>query len=104
MTAKRNSNTEVLMIKRALYAAIGFAAIASIASLAMSISLAGEDREDLSSATAVLPSGTFTTSAHSDEWKIAKCGPRQHYGPRNGDRLARASEGRNVSWQGASPR
>ena len=59
------------MIKRALYAAIGFAAIASIASIAMSISLAGEDREDLSSATAVLPSGTFTTSAHSDEWKIA---------------------------------
>jgi hypothetical protein len=60
MTAKRNSNTEVLMIKRALYAAIGFAAIASIASIAMSISLAGEDREDLSSATALLPPGTFT--------------------------------------------
>src|SRR5260370_7613801 len=27
--------------------------------------------EDLSSATARLPPGTFTTSAHSDEWKIA---------------------------------
>ena len=27
--------------------------------------------EDLSSATAPLPPGTFTTSAHSDEWKIA---------------------------------
>jgi hypothetical protein len=30
-----------------------------------------DDREDLSSATAPLPPGTFTTSAHSDEWKIA---------------------------------
>jgi hypothetical protein len=48
------------MVKSALYAAIGFAAISSIA-------LA----EDLSSATAPLPPGTFTTSAHSDEWKIA---------------------------------
>jgi hypothetical protein len=44
-TAKRNRNKEVLMIKSALYAAIGFAAISSIA-------LAGDDREDLSSATA----------------------------------------------------
>ena len=48
------------MVKSALYAAIGFAAMSSIA-------LA----EDLSSATAPLPPGTFTTSAHSDEWKIA---------------------------------
>src|SRR5260370_24631536 len=48
------------MIKGALYAAIGFAAISSIA-------LA----EDFSSATAPLPPGTFTTSAHSDEWQIA---------------------------------
>src|SRR5258707_14552322 len=48
------------MIKGALYAAIGFAAISSIA-------LA----EDLSTPTAPLPPGTFTTSAHSDEWKIA---------------------------------
>src|ERR1700688_3972113 len=48
------------MFKTALYAAIGFAAISSIA-------LA----EDLSTATAPLPPGTFTTSAHSDEWKIA---------------------------------
>jgi hypothetical protein len=47
------------MIKSAVYATIGFAAISSIA-------LA----EDLSSATAPLPPGTFTTSAHSDEWKI----------------------------------
>ena len=48
------------MIKGALYAAIGFAAISSIA-------LA----EDFSSATAPLPPGTFTTAAYSDEWKIA---------------------------------
>jgi hypothetical protein len=47
------------MVKSALYAAIGFAAISSIA-------LA----EDLSSAMAPLPPGTFTTSAHSDEWKV----------------------------------
>src|SRR5271167_3526021 len=51
---------KILMAKSALYAAIGLAAISSIA-------LA----EDLSSATAPLPPGTFTTSAHSDEWKIA---------------------------------
>ena len=48
------------MVKSALFAAIGFVAISSTA-------LA----EDLSSATAPLPPGTFTTSAHSDEWKIA---------------------------------
>ena len=48
------------MVKSAFYAAIGFVAISSTA-------LA----EDLSSATAPLPPGTFTTSAHSDEWKIA---------------------------------
>jgi hypothetical protein len=48
------------MVKSALYAVIGFAAISSIASA-----------EGLSSATAPLPPGTFTTSAHSDEWKIA---------------------------------
>jgi len=48
------------MVKSALYAAIGFVAISSTA-------LA----EDLSSATAPLPPGTFTTSAHSDDWKIA---------------------------------
>src|SRR5260370_457652 len=53
-------NKKVLMVKSAVYAAIGFTAISSIA-------LA----EDLSSATAPLPPGTFTTSAHSDEWKIA---------------------------------
>ncbi len=47
------------MLKAAVYAAIGFAAISSMA-------LA----EDLSSATAPLPPRTFTTSAHSDEWKI----------------------------------
>ena len=29
-----------------------------------------DDREDLSSATEPLPPGTFTTSAHADEWKI----------------------------------
>jgi hypothetical protein len=48
------------MVKSALYAAIGFVAISSTA-------LA----EDLSSSTARLHPGTFTTSAHSDEWKIA---------------------------------
>jgi hypothetical protein len=57
------------MIKSALYAAIGFAAISSIA-LAQSAG-SSDDREDLASATALLPSGTFTTSAHSDQWKIA---------------------------------
>src|ERR1700729_286016 len=51
---------KILLAKSALYATIGLAAISSIA-------LA----EDLSSATAPLPPGTFTTSAHSDEWKIA---------------------------------
>jgi hypothetical protein len=44
------------MVKSAIYAAIGFAAISSIAV-----------GEDLSSATAPLPPGTFTTAAHSDE-------------------------------------
>ena len=48
------------MVRSVLYAAIGFVAISSTA-------LA----EDLSSATAPFPPGTFTTSAHSDEWKIA---------------------------------
>src|SRR6516164_8232627 len=56
----RVGNKEVLMVKSTLFAVIGFAAISSTA-------LA----EDLSSATAPLPPGTFTTSAHSDEWKIA---------------------------------
>jgi hypothetical protein len=36
----------------------------------VAISLAAR-AEDLSTATAPLPPGTFTTSAHSDEWKIA---------------------------------
>ena len=48
------------MVKSALCAAIGFLAIASVAC-----------GDDLSSATAPLPPGTFATSAHSDEWKIA---------------------------------
>ena len=56
------------MIKSALYAAIGFAAISSMA-LAQSAG-SSDDRDDLVSATALLPPGTFTTSAHSDEWKI----------------------------------
>ena len=43
-----------------LYTAIGLVAI-SLAARA----------EDLSTATAPLPPGTFTTPAHSDEWKIA---------------------------------
>ena len=48
------------MIKTALFVAIGLAAISST-----------PVSEDRSSATAPLPSGTFTTSAHSDQWKIA---------------------------------
>jgi hypothetical protein len=75
-TTKRNRNKEVHMIKSALYAiksslyaTIGFAAISSIA-LARTAG-SSDDREDLSSATAPLPPGTFTMSVHSDEWKIA---------------------------------
>lgn len=48
------------MIKSALYGAIGLAAIASAACA-----------EDLSTVRTPLPPGTFTTSEHSDEWKIA---------------------------------
>jgi hypothetical protein len=48
------------MVKSALCAAIGLFTIASVAC-----------GEDLSSATSPLPPGTFTTSAQSDEWKIA---------------------------------
>ncbi|WP_207005646.1 hypothetical protein [Trinickia mobilis] len=47
------------MTKSILYLAASLVAISSIASA-----------EDLSTATAPLPPGTFTTSAHSDEWKI----------------------------------
>jgi len=47
------------MIKSILYLVTGLLAISSIASA-----------EDLSTATATLPPGTFTTSSHSDEWKI----------------------------------
>src|SRR5262249_44425859 len=50
---------EVLMVKRAFYAAAGLAGIVSVAWA-----------EVLSSATAWLPPNTFTTSARSDEWKI----------------------------------
>jgi hypothetical protein len=46
-----------------LYVAIGLVAISLAAHAARA--------EDLSTATAPLPPGTFTTSAHSDEWKIA---------------------------------
>jgi hypothetical protein len=46
-----------------LYTAIGLVAISLAARAARA--------EDLSTATAPLPPGTFTTSAHSDEWKIA---------------------------------
>ena len=72
------------MVKSALHVAIGFVAISSMA-------LA----EDLSSATAPLPHGAFTTSAHSDEWNIANAlsaGPRQHHGACSRDRLALESE------------
>jgi hypothetical protein len=47
------------MTKSILYIAIGLVATSSIACA-----------EDLSTARAPLPPGTFTTSAHSDEWKI----------------------------------
>jgi hypothetical protein len=47
-------------VKRIFYAAICFAAINSTAVA-----------QDLSSASAPLPPGAFTTSAHSDAWKIA---------------------------------
>src|SRR6202041_2419160 len=46
-----------------LYTAIGLVAISLAAHAARA--------EDLSTVTALLPPGTFTTSAHSDEWKIA---------------------------------
>jgi hypothetical protein len=45
------------------YTAIGLVAISLAAHAARA--------EDLSTVTALLPPGTFTTSAHSDEWKIA---------------------------------
>ena len=48
------------MTKSILYLAISLVAISSMASA-----------EDLSTATAPLPQGTFSTSEHSDEWKIA---------------------------------
>lgn len=51
---------EILMVKSVFCAAVGLCAIFSIASA-----------EDLFSATARLSPGTFTTSAHSDAWKIA---------------------------------
>jgi NAD(P)-dependent dehydrogenase (short-subunit alcohol dehydrogenase family) len=74
--SRARGNKEVLMLKTAVYAAIGFAAISSTA-------LA----EDLSSATAPLPPGTFTTSAHSDEWKIANAlsAGRRHHEARRRD-------------------
>ena len=46
-----------------LYTAIGLVAISLAAHAARA--------EDVSTATAPLPPGTFTTSAHSDDWKIA---------------------------------
>ncbi|WP_207005516.1 hypothetical protein [Trinickia mobilis] len=49
------------MTKSILYLALA-ASIVAISSIASA--------EDLSTATAPLPPGTFTTSAHSDEWKI----------------------------------
>ena len=54
------SNSPYPSIWTAAFVALGLATLSAVA-------LA----EDLSSATAPLPSGTFTTSAHSDEWKIA---------------------------------
>jgi hypothetical protein len=68
-SSKIVSTKEVFMVKSVLCAALGVAAVSSIALAA-----------DLSSATAPLPAGTFTTPAHSDEWKIANAlsaGPAQ---------------------------
>jgi len=48
------------MIRGVVYGAISLATISSIT-----------NAEDLSTATTPLPPGAFTTSAHSDEWKIA---------------------------------
>src|SRR6201997_4866635 len=39
--------------------------------VAISLAAHAARAEDLSTVTALLPPGTFTTSAHSDEWKIA---------------------------------
>jgi len=47
------------MTKSVLYMTVGLAATSSIACA-----------EDMSTARAPLPPDTFTTSAHSDEWKI----------------------------------
>src|SRR5260370_18774817 len=43
----------------------------SMGLVAISLAAHADRAEDLSTATAPLPPGTFTTSAHSDEWKIA---------------------------------
>ena len=48
------------MIRGVVYGAISLATISSIACA-----------EDLATATTPLAPGTFTTSVHSDEWKIA---------------------------------
>ena len=72
------------MIRGFVYGAISLATISSIACA-----------EDLSTATTPLAPGTFTTSAHSDEFKIANAterGPRQHHGARSRDGLARESK------------
>ena len=55
----KSINREVVMIKSIRYLAATLVVISSTASA-----------EDLSTASAPLPQGTFTTSAHSDEWKI----------------------------------
>jgi hypothetical protein len=59
-SSRARRNNKIPMVRRALYTAICFAAINSTAVA-----------QDLSSAVAPLPPGTFTTSAHSDAWKIA---------------------------------
>jgi hypothetical protein len=81
------------MIRGVVYGAISLATISSIACA-----------EDLATATTPLAPGTFTTSAHSDEWKIANA---LSAGPASiTERAAvmdRESEGWNVPRQGASP-
>ena len=76
------------MIRGVVYGAISLATISSIAYV-----------EDLATATTPLAPGTFTTSAHSDEWKIANAlsaGPASITEHAGRDGLARESEGWNV--------
>ena len=86
---------EALMIRSVVHGAISLATISSIACA-----------EDFATATTPLAPGTFTTSTHSDEWKIANA---LSAGPASITEHAAVmdwpakSEGWNVRRQGASP-